>query len=322
LIVLGRAPGQQGQAACWCHRTRPTRPLSCSTPRAAAGGSAAHLLSPAALADAEPALQLPAGAMSALLLPSDWQLDATLAVHACSLAVASTPPLVATWSSFKRASPPSSGRQKAAGWWGGNGSPPGCWQRGQWWWPRGPGLPDSWPTPSTTPLPPPPPRLKRLSMAAGPRRVAQAAAQQAGSSPGGGEQGAVVPHVRPRKGFLLQLVDPPPALALRHGLMEFDYTANYAPAPSSPPHHSPTPHSGGSSTAAPALPSASPACCHLNDGHVRPPRPSAHWQQQGVRWIQCGAPRAHHCLHSAPHSPLPARPHAPAAATRGKGGVG
>ncbi|GJP55022.1 hypothetical protein CLOM_g14012 [Closterium sp. NIES-68] len=43
-----------------------------------------------------------------------------------------------------------------------------------------------------------------------PQESSPGSSAASGSSPGGGEQGAVVPHVRPRKGFLLQLVDPPP----------------------------------------------------------------------------------------------------------------
>ncbi|GJP54486.1 hypothetical protein CLOM_g13567 [Closterium sp. NIES-68] len=221
-------------------------------------GLPAHLLSPAALADAEPALQLPAGAMSALLLPSDWQLDATLAVHA----------LLARCRQHA-----SSGRyvelfQESVSTflWAPEGSrvvgvatahrrvlatravvvATGSWSSGF----MAHALNHSSPASSAAP--------QAAQHGSRPQESSPGSSAASGSSPGGGEQGAVVPHVRPRKGFLLQLVDPPPALALRHGLMEFDYTANYAPAPSSPPHHSPTPHSGGSSTAAPALPSAPP----------------------------------------------------------------
>ncbi|CAI5494886.1 unnamed protein product [Closterium sp. Naga37s-1] len=223
-------------------------------------GLPAHLLSPAALRDVEPALQLPAGCSSALLLPSDWQLDARLAMHA----------LLARCRQHA-----ASGRymelfEESATeflWAAGGGRVVGV-ETGQrrvvaaqavvvatGTWSSGfiaHALLHTAPAYATAPQASHdgPPTEESPSSLGG---------STASTRDGSREQDPVVPHVRPRKGFLLQLKDVPPSLSLRHALMEFDYTANYA-APSAP-------------TASPATPRLSPS--PTTTATMQPPPPAA-----------------------------------------------
>ncbi|CAI5971420.1 unnamed protein product [Closterium sp. NIES-65] len=242
-------------------------------------GLSAHLLSPAALRDVEPALQVPAGCSSALLLPSDWQLDARLAMHAllarCRQHAASgryVELFEESVASFLRAA----GGGRVVGVATGQRRvvaaqavvvATGTWSSGF----IAHALLHTAPASATTEQASQPEDSPKEG-------TSGSLGSSAASSTGGGrEQDPVVPHVRPRKGFLLQLKDVPPVLSLRHALMEFDYTANYA-APSAPtaspatPRPSPSPTTTAtmqppsSSPSPPAAISMTATCDHL--GHM------------------------------------------------------
>ncbi|CAI5988889.1 unnamed protein product [Closterium sp. NIES-65] len=242
-------------------------------------GLSAHLLSPAALRDVEPALQVPAGCSSTLLLPSDWQLDARLAMHAlvarCRQHAASgryVELFEESVASFLRAA----GGGRVVGVATGQRRvvaaqavvvATGTWSSGF----IAHALLHTAPASATTEQASQPEDSPKEG-------TSGSLGSSAASSTGGcREQDPVVPHVRPRKGFLLQLKDVPPVLSLRHALMEFDYTANYA-APSAPtaspatPRPSPSPTTTAtmqppsSSPSPPAAISMTAACDHL--GHL------------------------------------------------------
>ncbi|CAI5534502.1 unnamed protein product [Closterium sp. Naga37s-1] len=225
-------------------------------------GLSAHLLSPAALRDVEPALQVPAGCSSALLLPSDWQLDARLAMHAllarCRQHAASgryVELFEESVASFLRAA----GGGRVVGVATGQRRvvaaqavvvATGTWSSGF----IAHALLHTAPASATTEQASQPEDSPKEG-------TSGSLGSSAASSTGGGrEQDPVVPHVRPRKGFLLQLKDVPPVLSLRHALMEFDYTANYA-APSAPTASPATPRPSPSPTTTATMqpPSSSPS---------------------------------------------------------------
>ncbi|CAI5503323.1 unnamed protein product [Closterium sp. Naga37s-1] len=242
-------------------------------------GLTAHLLSAAALRDVEPALQVPAGCSSALLLPSDWQLDARLAMHAllarCRQHAASgryVELFEESVASFLRAA--GGGRvvgvataQRRVVAAQAVVVATGTWSSGF----IAHALLHTAPAFATTSQASQPEDSPKEGTSGSPGSSA------ASSTGGGREQDPVVPHVRPRKGFLLQLTDVPPSLSLRHALMEFDYTANYA-APSAPtaspatPRPSPSPTTTAtmqppsSSPCPPAAISMTATCDHL--GHL------------------------------------------------------
>ncbi|CAI5485092.1 unnamed protein product, partial [Closterium sp. Yama58-4] len=226
-------------------------------------GLSAHLLSAAALRDVEPALQVPAGCSSALLLPSDWQLDARLAMHAllarCRHHTASrryVELFEESATSFLRAAGASrvvgvetvQRRVVAAQ---AVVVATGTWSSG---FIAHALLHSTLPSATAEQASQPEDSPKEGTWG-------NPGSSAAGSRGGGREQDPVVPHVRPRKGFLLQLTDVPPALSLRHALMEFDYTANYA-APTTAATMQPS----SSSPAAPAAISMTATCDHL--GHL------------------------------------------------------
>ncbi|CAI5531121.1 unnamed protein product [Closterium sp. Naga37s-1] len=242
-------------------------------------GLSAHLLSAAALRDVEPALQLPAGCSSALLLPSDWQLDARLAMHALLARCrqhASSGRYVELFEESATKFLRAAGGGRVVGVATGQRRvvaaqamvvATGTWSSGF----IAHALLHTAPPSATTEQASQPDDSLKEGTSGSPGSSA------ASSTGGGREQDLVVPHVRPRKGFLLQLKDVPPALSLRHALMEFDYTANYAapsgpPASPAPPRPSPSPTTtatmqpSSSSPCPPAAISMTATCDHL--GHL------------------------------------------------------